>query len=216
MAISEVFSVVLAAISGIVGVWGAIQKAKAGKAEAAVDDSIAALHAFIAAMELLPAKDPRVVQAKNLVRQIGDVTGAEKDTIKKTVKEVRAILGNAGFVPEKDETSSSQVERAASAILAARKIRAASQKSGVPMAVKAGVLLLLLLPFIGCVKVKTPIPLTVERVWPSTILGAPDDLTVEWPRGVKAEEVITVDSTSYDGETRAISVAPLPALGEKK
>ncbi|MEN6533754.1 MAG: hypothetical protein ABFD60_06995 [Bryobacteraceae bacterium] len=55
-----------------------------------------------------------------------------------------------------------------------------------------------------------PARLTTEVLFPMSF-GARDGLTVEWPKGVRSADVKTVEITT-NGETRAVSVAPLPEI----
>lgn len=225
MTVAAIVNVVLACVSGIVGVWGAIMKVRAGKTAEGLEEARAALYAIIAGLELMPASDPRVTQAKLIIRQIGDITGAEKDTIAKTVDEVRKVLGEAGFAPRRDETSPAQIERAAKAIMAARLAVDPGRATPLPAIIKGGLILLICFTCNGCqlFTAEKPAPrLTSELIMPNADYDAPglswsgrrDILTVEWPKGVVATSVVTVDSQSSDGETRAVSVAPLPAIGQ--
>ena len=207
----ETSKILIAIIGAIIGagasIWGAIQKMRAGKAEEGLAEARAALDAIIAGLELMPASDPKVKTAKQIIRGIGDITGAQAKTIQKAVDDVKAILKGAGFIPSRDETESRQVERAAKAIMAARQIRAAAKCMAV--------FVVLGLLVSACCPAQSA-RLTSETLVSAMSPGEPDELVVEWPAGINADDIVTVDVISGDGVRRADSVAPLPPLAASR
>lgn len=221
-------------IGALVGVVAAGYKAytewrKAQSAQAGMDATVQALNAVIAALELMPASDPRVMKAKLVIRQVAEQVGAEQETLARAVDDVKAILREMGFDPLADETDPAQVERAAQAVEALRARRRAQPSpeasAGKPPSPSApagergrplttalrvvGPLVMVGLLAWGCARPEER--LTREMVWPGQS-GEPDSLVVEWPRGVRAADVVSIDAISSDGEMRAQSGADLPAL----
>lgn len=195
---------VIAGAAGIYKSFTAFQKERAAKISAQQS-----LSTVVTALELQPANDPAVIQAKDTVRRASQANGTDKE-IHATVQTVKELMRDRAFLPERDETDPASVERAAKAIIEARKQKASAAKIGV-------LLVILVLPsLMGCQRNPIPIRMTNETVWPATIQGALDTLVVEWPSGIKAADIVNVDVESLDGVARAQSVVEMPKLEIKR
>jgi len=119
---------------------------------------------------------------------------------------VMELLGQANALLKKvqeNKIDPKQMARGAQAVQRAREARKALGKSR-NKAVKAMIIggLLCCFIFIGCVSTRY----TTETIWPGAAATDAADIAVEWPKGVKPEQILT---TMVDGY--AISVAPMPA-----
>ncbi|MFW5870842.1 MAG: hypothetical protein ACOCVL_04145 [Candidatus Sumerlaeota bacterium] len=175
--------------------WGAYKAFKEKRYKGAWVMSEQTLRVLVTAIEVLPESE-KTRELKRTIQAMADAVGVESEKLAYVVREIENLLKshNVG----KDEVDIERALRAAKAVEQARKAR--EKKSTKNSAALAGAsLILIVLLCLGC---SSSSRLTYESVWPGE---EPDqvDVAVEWPQGVKAEEVYTL---TVDG--RALSVAP--------
>lgn len=116
MELAGIIQVTLGLISAVSMGYAAWQRFRARQNQdgwALTDQS---LRAVVAAIELLPAGDPRVQQAKRIIRSVSDSIGTERENLAKIVIEVRDLMDRAGFLAARDETDPASIKKAAKLI----------------------------------------------------------------------------------------------------
>lgn len=191
------------ATGAVLGIWKSYDSFRKERQKAV--NSKQALATVVAGLHLQPQDDPTVVKAIDTVRRTAEANGSEAE-LNKVVNEVKAIMKDRAFLPERDETDDASVERAAKAIMALREKKANSSSI-------IHLLFLILIPMaLFACRTEVPVRLVGEQVWYGAGANGEDVLVVEWPSGIKASDIETSDTQSHDGELRANSAVNLPKL----
>jgi len=200
----EVAPEVIGAVAGLCGasygLWSGLRARNWAKTATHFERMLASM---ATAVEMLP-RDERTAQVKRAIDRMQRYSGAHSEQWVALVQEVQDMVRKAGLNDRAEDVAA--LSRAANAVAMAR----ASRK---PMKVlKGGFVAFLVVVGLACCLTGcfAPMPerLTREMVWPADAEGlyAPE-IVVEWPEGIAAADVRTVEVDS-----RALSTAPVPAL----
>lgn len=229
MGIEAIFTIG-AAIAGLIGAgiktWQTIKAAKKDATKwrdlAAQADTI--LNAALGVMHVIPNNSPQYQRMYETTLALSNSMGANTDVVADRIDQVVGALKNAGIKLETDNTSPADVQRAAAAIAAMQTSAASLAASDPPKPPSAGgftprlagIFILaasIAACVMGCSLFQTQQDrLTTEILMPGNASAPNGYLTVQWPKGIEAGQVHTVQAADATGEQRAVSVAQSPVI----
>ena len=190
----------------IASLWGAYNEFRKRRYKRGEEQTQKALQGIIAAIELLP-EGGRKEKAKRMAKSISIYLDTESDLIFGLVKEVEKLLDSEGIrFSEQDENE--KALRASAAINRARKKRKtnkSTEANKIIFFLLVGSVFACTMLFSSC-SIGNHQRMTSESLWPGE-QPRQIEIVVEWPYGVKAQDVYTTTVQGY-----AISVAPFQEI----